>query len=106
MTAGVTMARERSKPSGWIPYKFPERIRLLSMSRGERELKSQIGMKIRKKCHVSSVTAVKEILPYLRIIFEGNKEMAEGLAKWLELDADMIAYLSGKKKAEAVAEKS
>jgi len=106
MTAGVAMARERSKPSGWVPYKFPERIRLLSMSRGEREMKAQIGMKMRKKCHVSSVTAVKEILPYVRIIFENNKARAEGLAKWLDLDEDMIEYLAGKKKARTVAEES
>ena len=106
MTAGVAMARERSKLSGWVPYKFPEKMRLLSMSRGERAMKTQIGMKIRKKCHISAVTAVKEILPYLRIIFENNKEMAEGLAEWLDLDEDMIEYLAGKKKAEAVAEES
>jgi hypothetical protein len=68
-------------------------------------MKSQIGMKIRKKCHVSAKTAVKEFLPYLRIIFENNREMAEGLAEWLDLDADMIEYLAGKKK-EVVAGES
>ena len=104
MTAGVAMARERSKLSGWVPYKFPEKMRLLSMSRGERAMKTQIGMKIRKKCHVSAVTAVKEFLPYLRIIFENNKEMAEGLAEWLNLDSDMVEYLAGKKKTEVAAE--
>lgn len=103
MTAGVAMARERSKLGGWVPYKFPERMRLLSMSRGERGMKAQIGMKIRKKCHVSAVTAVKEILPYLRIIFENNREMAEGLAEWLDLDTEMTEYLTGKKKAEVAA---
>lgn len=100
MTAGVAMARERSKLGGWVPYKFPEKLRLLSMSRGERAMKTQIGMKIRKKCHVSAVTAVKEFLPYLRIIFENNKKMAEGLADWLDLDTEMIGYLSGEKKKE------
>jgi replication factor C large subunit len=106
MTAGVAMARERSKLSGWVPYKFPQRIRMLSMSKGERAMKTQIGMKIRKKCHVSAVTAVKEFLPYLRIIFENNTEMAKGLAEWLDLDSSMVEYLSGKKKAEAIAEES
>lgn len=106
MTAGVTVARERSKLSGWVPYKFPQKLRLLSMSRGEREIKKQIGMKIRKKCHVSAVTAVREILPYLRVIFENNNEMAEGLAEWLDLDAGMIEYLVGKKKTRTVAEES
>lgn len=106
MTAGVTVARERSKLSGWVPYKFPQRIRMLSISKGERAMKSQIGMKIRKKCHVSSVTAVKEFLPYLKIIFENNGEMAEGLARWLDLDADMIEYLAEKKKIKSMAKKA
>jgi hypothetical protein len=77
------------------------------MSRGERGMKAQIGMKIRKKCHVSAVTAVKEILPYLKIIFENNSEMAEGLAKWLDLDIDMTEYLAGMgKKVEVESEES
>jgi hypothetical protein len=69
-------------------------------------MKAQIGMKIRKKCHISAKTAVKEILPYLRIIFENNREMAEGLAEWLDLDTEMTEYFTGKKKTEAAAEES
>ena len=98
MTAGVAMAREKTKPSGWVPFRFPERVRLLSASKAEREMQTQIGMKIKKKCHVSSRAAVKEILPYMRIIFENNKEMAEGLTKWFDLDETMVAYLVGGKK--------
>jgi len=103
MTAGVAMARERTKPSGWVPFRFPERIRWLSVTKGEREIRSQIGMKIRKKCHVSSVVAVKEFLPYLRIIFESNAEMASGMAEWLGLDEGMVEYLAGgAKQAKAI----
>jgi len=103
MTAGVAMARERTKPSGWVPFRFPERIRWLSTTKGEREMRSQIGMKVRKKCHVSSVVAVREFLPYLRIIFESNAEMASGVAEWLGLDEDMVEYLAGgKRQAKAI----
>jgi len=106
MSAGVAMARERSKIGGWVPYKFPEKLRLLSMSRGERSMKTQIGMKIRKKCHASAFTAVREILPYVKVIFENNKEIGEGIANWLDLDADMREYLAGNKRAEKVTEES
>jgi len=44
------------------------------------------------------VRAAKEVLPYLRIIFESNPEMAAGVAKWLDLDETMIEYLAGEKK--------
>ena len=93
MTAGVAMSRERSKPSGWVPFRFPERIRWLSKTKSERQMQSKIGMKIKKKCHISSVRAVKEVLPYLRVIFENNPEMAKGTAKWLDLDDTMVQYL-------------
>jgi len=97
MTAGVAMSRERTKPSGWVPFRFPERIRWLSRTKSERQLRSAIGMKIRRKCHISSVRAVKEVLPYIRIIFEENPEMAAGIAKWLDLDETMVDYLVGSK---------
>lgn len=103
MTAGVAMARERTKPSGWVPFRFPERIRWLSRTRSERDMRSRIGMKIRRKCHVSSVVAVKEFLPYLRIIFESNVGMASGIAEWLGLEEDMVEYLAGgKRQAKAI----
>ncbi len=98
MTAGVAVARERTKPSGWIPFRFPQKIQWLSRTKAERTLQSAIGMKIRRKFHISSVRAVKEVLPYLRIIFESNPEMAAGVAKWLDLDETMIEYLAGGKK--------
>jgi len=94
MTAGVMTSRERTRPE-WIPFRFPERIRMLSGTKWERAMQSAIGMKIGRKCHVSSRVAMKDILPYLRIIFENNAEMAAGLAKWLDLDEAMIEYLTG-----------
>jgi len=98
MTAGVAMARERTKPSGWIPFRFPERIQWLSRTKAERDMRLAIGMKIRRKCHISSVRAVKEVLPYIKIIIENNPEMVAGIAKWLDLDETMVDYLAGGKK--------
>lgn len=98
MTSGVAAARQQSKSSGWIPFRFPEKIRMLSRTRGERALQFGIGMKIRKRCHISATRSTKEVLPYLKIIFQNNPEMAAGLSNWLELDEDMIEYLAGNKK--------
>lgn len=103
MTAGVAMARVNTKPSGWIPFKFPQRIRMLSRSKAERAMQLRIGYKIKRKCHISAVRASKELLPYLRIIFKNNVDMAAGLTKWFSLKPEMVEYLAGtKKRAEAI----
>jgi replication factor C large subunit len=103
MTAGVAMARQRSKVQGWIPFKFPSRIQMLSRSKAERAMQLSIGFKIKRRCHISAVQASKEVLPYLKIIFKNNAAMAAGLAKWLDLDAEMVEYLVGnKEKAEKI----
>lgn len=98
MTAGVAMAREKTTPAGFVPLRFPERIKMLSKTRSERQLQGQIGLKIKKRCHISANRATKEILPYLRIIFENDAKMAAGLVKWLDLDETMTEYLAGTRK--------
>ncbi|MCW4020203.1 MAG: replication factor C large subunit [Candidatus Bathyarchaeota archaeon] len=96
MTAGVAASWSRKAP-GWVPFRFPSRIRQMSTSRANRAMRSAIGRKIRKRCHISSTRAAKEVIPYLRVIFQNSAEMKTGLAKWLDLDEDMINYLTGKK---------
>jgi replication factor C large subunit len=95
MTAGVAMARAETKTVGWVPFRFPQRIQMLSRSKAERAMQLEIGRKIRRRCHISANRAVKEFLPYLRIIFKNNQEMAEGLAKWLDLTPEMVEHLAG-----------
>jgi replication factor C large subunit len=95
MTAGVAMARQNTKISGWIPFRFPTRIQMLSRSKADRAVQLSIGVKIKRRCHMSAVRASKDVLPYLKIIFKNNAEMAAGLAKWLDLDQEMVEYVTG-----------
>jgi replication factor C large subunit len=95
MTAGVAMARKNTRTSGWIPFKFPERIQMLSRSKAERAMQLSIGTKIKRKNHISANRASKEIVPHLKIIFRNNADMAAGLAKWLDLSQEMVEYLVG-----------
>ncbi|MDX1813294.1 MAG: replication factor C large subunit [Candidatus Bathyarchaeia archaeon] len=97
MTAGVAMARQNSKVSGWIPFKFPSRIMMLSRSKAQRALRKRLGLKIRRKCHISVVRASKEFVPFLRIIFKNDVQMATGIAKWFDLDEEMVEYVVGTK---------
>jgi replication factor C large subunit len=93
MTAGVALSRKNTRPPGWIPFKFPERIQMLSRSRAERAMKLSIGGLVKRRNHISAKRATTEVLPYLKIIFNNNAEMAAGLAKWLELSQEMVEYL-------------
>jgi replication factor C large subunit len=103
MTAGVAMARVNTKTSGWTPFRFPGRIQMLSSSKAERAMQLEIGRKIKRRCHISANRAAKEVLPYLRIIFKNNAEMAAGLARWLDLTPEMVEYLAeSEEKAEAI----
>lgn len=105
MTAGVAMARQNSKVSGWVPFKFPSRIMMLSRSKAKRAMLKKIGLKIKRKCHISANRASSEVLPYLRIIFKNNVLMAAGIARWLDLDEEMVDYIAeSKSKAQKIIE--
>jgi len=95
MTAGVATSWSKKAP-GWVPFRFPTRISQMSTSRAERQMLYTIGLKIGKRCHVSSVRAVKEILPFVHVMFENNSGMATDLSKYFDLDEDMVSYLAEK----------
>lgn len=105
MTSGVAMSREKTYPR-WVPFKFPQRIKLLSKMKGEKAIKLKIGAKIRAKCHISATAAAKEYLPYLKVIFESDPEMGAGLARWFGLDDEMVEYLAGSEKRAKIILKS
>lgn len=98
MTAGVAMARHKSKPSGWVPFRFPQRIKTLSTSRAERRKKNEIGKKIKQRMHVSVATAKKDVLPFLEIIFGSNPSMAAGLMAWFNFSEEEVIYVAGGKR--------
>ncbi len=103
MTAGVAMARKNTKTRGWIPFRFPGRIRTLSRSKAERTMKLRIGHKIKRKCHISAHGASRDVVPYLKMIFGNNPKMGGEIAGWLALEPEMVEYLAGnKKKADVI----
>jgi len=98
MTAGVAMARVRTGNVGWVPFKFPEKLRMLSRSRAERAMENEIGARVKRRMHVSTKTAVKEILPFIRVIFQSNPEWAAGLVRWFDFNEEMTEHIAQGKK--------
>ncbi|RJS74105.1 replication factor C large subunit [Candidatus Bathyarchaeota archaeon] len=94
MTAGVAAARKRSR-TGWAPFKFPSRIRLLSTLKARRALLNQLAGKVGSKTHTSRVKTLRMHIPYLRVIAKSNPEMAKKVAESLELTDEELNLLSG-----------
>ncbi len=97
MTAGVAMAKEGEK-LGFVKFSFPTRIRYLSAGKTERELRMAIAQAIKRRCHVSTKEAMEKVIPYLRIIFQNNPEMAAGIASWLGLNEEAVRFLTADEK--------
>ena len=96
MTGGVATARDKSYPK-WVPFKFPERIRMMARTRGERQRRLAIGMQLKEKCHMSAVGVTREYIPYLRIIFENDQRMALKIAEEFNFSEEDTDYLAGEK---------
>ncbi len=97
MTSGVALSRENDY-GGWIQYQFPSLLRKLGSSKGLRNLKKGLGLKIGTEMHSSSKAVISQDLPFLHMIFK-KKESAVALSAGLDLSLEEIAFLLGTKPA-------
>lgn len=93
MTAGVAGAKSSAGPARWTPYKFPQRIRLLSRSRAQRLLRTEIAEKMKPHIHLGTSTITREVLPYLKLIFYKDPHSAREIALDFDFDETLINYL-------------
>ena len=99
MTGGVALARKH-KPSGFVKFTFPPRIRFLQATSTERELRRSIAQKIATKLHLSTTKALSQMLPYISFIMVNDGGMGEALARYFEFTPSEINYLKGGKAEE------
>lgn len=92
MTAGVAMAKERSK-AGWVPMRFPERISLMAKTRSERAMRQRVLGRIARRCHLSRASAGSGVLPYILEIARNDAKAFRGLAEWFGFDAEEVEFL-------------
>jgi len=106
MTGGVAVSR-RHKPSGFVKFAFPSKIRLMQETSAEREIRKSIATKIASKLHLSTAKAMVHMIPYISFIAANNKELGKKLAEYFEFTSSELSYLAGgkveKEKVEAVA---
>jgi replication factor C large subunit len=83
-------------PKKELPELFEDGARTrigLMGARTQRQAVEEIVAKLGSRCHVSKAIARKEILPYLRIILQGDPGKLERFAAWFEIDPDRLKPL-------------
>ncbi len=93
MTAGVAMSKQ-TPVYGWVPMKFPQRIMAMSRTRGIRELRKNLGLRIGSRTHVSSRRAVQQYLPLLRLLYDNNPAEYEKTVESLGGRGEFDEYFS------------
>ena len=94
MTAGVALVEHKPRLR-FTKYSFPQRIKLLALSKERRELRDRICSAIASKCHVSRAIANSEILPFLILIYKSNGREGKRILRWLGVSERSFKSLVG-----------
>lgn len=96
MTAGVAAAREEQK-GGWTRYGPPSYWSKLGRSRGSRETRDSIAVKIAEKSGTSIGTARRHVLPFLAELTHHckNRELTVRMAAVYDLDEKQVSFVTG-----------
>ncbi|RME54751.1 replication factor C large subunit [Candidatus Woesearchaeota archaeon] len=90
LTVGVALAKEE-RNKAYVPYKSTTRILKLWQAKMKYAKRNSIAEKIAAKTKVSKAKALRDVLPYLKIIINNSKEVANDL----ELTEDEIKFIMG-----------
>ena len=91
MTAGVALSRSQDY-HGWLQFRFPGLLSMLSRSKALRGLKTGLCRKIGEKTHSSAREVMAHDLPYLKVLCE-DKEKAAELCAQFDFEAEELAFL-------------
>jgi len=92
ISAGVAVSKdERNKDA--IVYERTKRLLKIWMAKQKYAKREAIASKIAAGTHCSTKYCVKHVVPYVKSIFQNNKEMADIIAEEFELDSDEVNWL-------------
>ncbi len=104
MTAGIALSAKNNIKDKyrWNKYNFPRRIQLMSKLKDVRDLRDDAAKLLSTALHISSATAINDVIPFLRAIFQLNLEYGAKIALGLGLSEKMIEFLASVNKSEAL----
>ncbi len=92
LSAGVALAKDE-KYKTLIDYKPTSRLLKLWFAKQRNAKKKAIAEKIGDKTHTSTKRALQDTLPYLRPVFKKNKQEAEKISHYLDLDKEQVEWM-------------
>jgi len=75
-----------------VQYKPTGRLLKIWWANQKNLKKKAIAAKIAEKIHCSAKEVIRDI-EYFKVIFKKNKQMAQSITEYLELDAEEVAWL-------------
>jgi len=94
MTAGVASARDKP-PYRFVRYSFPQRLRMLARTKSSREKFREVASMVARSLHISVSTLRTEVVPFLRVIYENDPDMAKRIYRSLGLSKKEFEILIG-----------
>jgi replication factor C large subunit len=91
ITAGIAVSKDE-KYHKFVQYRPTGRLLKLWWAKQKSMKKKAIAAKIAEKTH-SSVKEVLKDIEYFKVIFKKNKEMANSITKYADLDREEVAWL-------------
>jgi len=77
-----------------LPYfRSPQLVWRYRRTWHSRRRRRSIAERVAERCHISTKEAVAEVIPLLRVIYEEDPSMAEGISRWLNLEVKEAEWL-------------
>lgn len=92
LSVGVALSKDE-KYRTFVNYKPTTRILKLWFAKQRNAKKKAIAEKIGDKTHTSTKRALQDTLPYLRPVFKQNKNEAEKISTYLDLDKEQVEWM-------------
>ena len=88
------MCAAKARPyHGFIRYQFPMYLLKMGRSKAMRGAKQSVGLKLGSVCHTSARSAITDIMPYVRQLFQKDQEFRLAAMIAFELDEEDAAFL-------------
>ena len=80
-----------------LPYfRPPQLVWRYRRTWASRRRRRSVAGRVAEKCHVSTREAVAEVIPLMKVIYQDDPSMAEGISRWLDLEDKEAEWLSSR----------
>jgi len=93
MTGGVALARRSSEGVDPPYFRSPQLVWRYRRTWHSRRCRKSIAKRIAERCHISTREVVAEVIPLLKVIYEEDPSMAEGISRWLDLEDKEVEWM-------------